>query len=283
MVRIPAALERPAMTALRAAHALQAASPPTRDHCPQFRADVTVLRDVSPAFRRVTLRADELRDLTLTGPDEYVGLFMPEPGLPLQMPENRDDPRAAVAALPVDTRPGLRWYTIRAHRPEKGEIDIDIVRSGHDGPGAVWIRDVCVGDEVGVRVCVSLYGSAPEVGHHLLLADETGLPGMLAVLDAYGDDPGRRFTALVEVPSEDFLHGEVDDAGTHVVFRGSRTPGSALQEALTGADLAPVDYAWICAEGGAVAACRRHVVRRLNVPRRSVMASGFWKLGQPRS
>ncbi|WP_195849145.1 siderophore-interacting protein [Arsenicicoccus cauae] len=275
-------LERTTAAAYAAAYATTTAMPPRRAFYPQLEAQVTALQQLSPAFRRVTITAGGLADLTLTGPDEYLGLFLPQPAGNLHLPANMLNPRTALAAMPEPLRPDLRWYTIRAHRPERAEIDVDIVCTGHDGPGSRWIRSVCVGDEVGLRIQAAPYGSAPPTGHHLLLADETGLPGQLAILDAYADDPGRRFTAVVEVPTEGFLHDEVREAGVHVVYRGEGEPGSAMLPALRACGIADVDYAWACAEAATVAAVRRHLVRERDVPRRRVMASGFWKVGQAR-
>lgn len=275
-------LERTTIAAYSAAFATTMAMPPRRDFYPQLEAQVAALKYLSPALRRVTIAAPGLADLTLTGPDEYLGLFMPQPAGDLHVPANMLNPRTALGKMPEQLRPDLRWYTIRAHRPERAEIDVDIVCTGHDGPGSRWIRSVCVGDEVGLRIQAAPYGSAPPVGHHLLIADETGLPGQLAILDAYADDDRRRFTAVVEVPSEDFLHDEAYAAGVHVVFRGDDEPGSAILPALRACGMADVDYAWVCAEAATVAACRRHLVKERDVHRRHVMASGFWKVGQPR-
>lgn len=288
MARITHVLDRAALGAVQAVRATRSAVPPSRGHHPQFAARVTQVRDVAPALRRVTLRAaqtGELGDLVLTGPDDYVGLFLPRPGQTLRLPEDTGDPRRALAALPEDERGDLRWYTIRAHRPAVAEIDVDVVCTDHDGPGSRWIRRVTAGDDVGVWVGTALHVDAP--GHHLLLADETGLPGMLAVLEARGEDPHRAFTAVLEVPGEGHLPPEVAAHDVQVLVRGTRPPGSALAHRVETLDVAalgrpPIDHAWICAEGGTAATCRSLVIRRHHVPRRQVMSSGFWRLGRPR-
>ena len=288
MSRITDALDRAALGVRTVARATHRAATPTRDHHPQFRARVVAVTNPTPAFRRVTLRAagpGEFGDLRLTGPDEYVGLFLPRPGCALHLPADTGDLRRALAALPEEIRGDLRWYTIRAHRPETAEIDVDVVCTDHGGPGSRWIRGVAVGDEVGVWVGVALHVDAP--GHHLLLADETGLPGLLAILEAARAHPDRTYTALVELPDEDHMPPELAEHDVRVVLRGSRAPGTALTPALEALDpgaahLPPIDHAWICAEGGTVAACRARVLRGHHVPRRHVVSSGFWRLGRPR-
>lgn len=259
------------------------AMPPQREHYPQFASRVVEVVDLSPAFRRVVVEAPEVEDLELLGPDEYVGLFMPRPGQPLTLPENVWNPRSALGKMPQETRPELRWYTIRAHDPRRARLGIDIVSSGHDGPGARWTASVQVGDEVGVRVQTAPYASAPPTGHHLLLADETGLPGLLAILEDNARRPDApRLTTLVEVPTEDHVYDDVRAAGLDVLLRGDGAPGSALLPALEALTPGQVDYAWVCAEGGTVAAAKKHLVRERGVDKRAVMATGFWRLGRPR-
>lgn len=273
-------LERGTIAAYNAIYSATMALPPKRDFHPQFPVTVTDVVDISPAFRRVTLRAGDLTGLRLLGADEYVGLFMPAPGVSLHLPDNALNPRPALARLEESVRPELRWYTIRNHRPEVGEVDIDIVSKGHDGPGARWIGRVRAGDVIGLRVQSAPYGSAPPAGHHFLLADETGLPGALAILDAR--PVGTTLTVLVEVPNEDYLPADARHHDIAVVHRGDRTPGTALIPALQSTQLPPLDYAWVCAEAATVAAARRHLVKEVGLGRRKIMASGFWKVGSER-
>ena len=276
-------LESTAKSTIRAVYSRSMALPPERDHCPQFSARVTAVTDLTPAFRRVTITAPEISDVALMGPDEYVGLFMPSPGQGLQMPDYAGlNPRSTLSRIPEASRPDLRWYTVREHRAALAEIDIDIVSRGHDGPGARWITRVKPGDPVGLRFQTAPYGSAPDVGHHVLIADETGLPGVLEILSAHKSDPELRFSAIVEVPSEDHVLPGTREAGIAVVCRGGDDPGSALAAELGQQQLGRIDYGWVCAEAKTAALGRRFLVKECDVPRRQVMSSGFWKVGRAR-
>ncbi|MBP3949436.1 siderophore-interacting protein [Corynebacterium sp. Marseille-P3884] len=276
-------LENGAKSTLRAIYSRSMALPPERDHYPQFPARVTAVTDLTPAFRRVTIAAPEIADVTLMGPDEYVGLFMPPPAQSLQMPAYAAiTPRSTLSRIPEECRPELRWYTVRQQRREDAEIDIDIVSCGHDGPGARWISRVQADDPVGVRFQTAPYGSAPDAGHHVLIADDTGLPGMLGILAAHAADADRRFSAIVEVPSEDHVLPGTREAGIIVVLRGDGAPGSALAAELGQLQLDGIDYGWVCAEAKTAALGRRFLVKERNVSRRQVMSSGFWKVGRAR-
>ena len=59
--------------------------------------------------------------------------------------------RTAVAQIPEAQRPEMRWYTVRALRPEAAEIDVDIVVHGDSGPGSAWALRAAPGDRVGFR------------------------------------------------------------------------------------------------------------------------------------
>ena len=185
-------IEKGAVALVHRAAGLTMALAPARKEQVQTVARVVAVRDLGTATRRLTIAADTLRTFERSGPDEYVGLLMPERGARLVMPADRPDPRAAVAAMPEGERPALRWYTIRAHRPEAGEIDVDVVRHGDSGPGSAWACRVGVGDEVGVRSAGSVYagwrpGDAAAVDRvQLLVADHHR--GVIAVANTQADN-----------------------------------------------------------------------------------------------
>ncbi len=104
----------------------------------QFVMTVTAVTELSEHMRRITFHAPELASFEVTGPDEYFGLLMAT-GRELVMPaDDRINVRSSLRAMPEDTRPDLRWYTVRAHRPDVAEIEVDFVVHGDAGPGTRW-------------------------------------------------------------------------------------------------------------------------------------------------
>lgn len=258
----------------------------------QHEMAVTAVLDLNPAARRITFAAPELRDFTLAAPDEFFGLIFPLDGGELTMPDpERTNVRAAIADLPGEERPGLRWYTVRAHRPAAGEIDVDIITHGTDGPGSAWTLSAQVGDRVGFRSGGGLYRGFEHDGAQLLVADETAVPALAAVLDerdrrGLGSD---RLRMHVEVPRLEVLDGmgldrRVAAGEIRVHDRGSAAPGSSVVAALE-ADptaTADLDYAWLCGESGLATGVRRHLVKDLGMDKHRVLFSGYWKLGAAR-
>ena len=121
----------------------------------------------------------------------------------------------------------------------------------------------------------------------MLVADETAVPSVAAILDAWGG-PGDARDQGVEV------HVEVADPAVLAAYdlgRGDAStaapggPGSALVPALERALAAgggPVEYAWVCGEAGLAAGARRVLRRARCRPPRASSTCGYWKLGRPR-
>ena len=147
------ALERLQLKVLKAAVPLVMASANYRDDWEQFPMTVTAVRILTEPVRRITLHAPEFGQFTPSGPDEYFALLFPaRPGQDLVMPNaDKVNVRTAVAQIPEPQRPEMRWYTVRALRPEVGEIDVDIVVHGDSGPGSAWALRAAPGDRVGFR------------------------------------------------------------------------------------------------------------------------------------
>ena len=282
-----AVAERRAARAARRAARVTAVDPLVRDVFPQFEMTVSSVTDLGGGMRRIAFTAPELRTFEPLGPDEYLGLLMPRPGRPLVMPDPEPaNVRASVAAIPEADRPDLRWYTIRAHHPEQARIDVDIVTHGDAGPGSAWTVRAQPGDRVGFRGAGALYRGLEVTGRQVLVADETAVPSVAAIVDALGGGLAatvRGVEVHVEVADTAVLAGyDLGDVTVHV--RGSRAPGSVLVPAV-GRHLerggTPVAYAWACGESTLAAEARRMLVRH-GVDRRSIYFCGYWKLGQAR-
>ncbi len=101
-------------------------------------------RRITPRMVRLTLGGDDLSEFSSNGSDQHVALYFYEPGVELPRPFTGE---AARALLPT-ARPRLRRYTIREHRPELGEVDMDFVLHGPEQLASGWAERVRPGDEV---------------------------------------------------------------------------------------------------------------------------------------
>lgn len=252
---------------------------PQRTYYDLFEATVRHVRQVAQQVRRITLTAPRIAQARTNGPDEYFGLIVPGASGDLHLPAPKMNVRAAIAAMPEADRPDLRWYTIRELRTAAAELDFDVVLHGDSGPGSAWAVRAEPGMPVGVRQGTATY-APPQAGARLLIGDETAAPAIGAILTQGPLPEGSR--VLVETPDADHLSPLPDVPGLSVLTRGADVPGSALTTALARVDTTDLAYAWVCGEQSLATGIRRTLVKERGVDRKSVLFSGYWKLGSPR-
>ncbi|WP_226533656.1 siderophore-interacting protein [Microbacterium paraoxydans] len=253
---------------------------PRRTGARVFPARVSAVRDLTPHMRRLTIAAQELADYAPVGPDEYLGLLLPRSEEhPLVLPRNdgTENIRAAVAAIAEDERPDLRWYTVRDHRPDAEELDIDFVVHGDEGPGTRFAGRAQVGSALGIRECTALYAPLPETRSRVIVGDESALPAIARILETTDAPQTHVFIEIADAAEKQDLAGEVT-----WVERGGELPGARLHETIRAAALPEeIDYAWVCGERLAVQEIRRHLVDH-GVSKDRITFSGYWRLGEAR-
>ncbi|MFD2840009.1 siderophore-interacting protein [Populibacterium corticicola] len=295
-----------------------------------FRASVRSIQDITPSFRRFTFTSQDLADYGDPGYDQRIkvvfGPMTADPGiLPVHdleaMPTGPDwyqDWRS----MPEHERPPFRTYTTRAVRREVCEVDIDMVVHEVSGPASQWIQGARPGDEVlifgpttaATGVSFGIDFVPPEnVGHVLLVGDETAAPAIACILEQYPDVPA---TVVLELPHEHDINylprrpdvryvtgsragrerNEFLVSATKEVIEELNPPGhvSVVEEipldeilwevprsARGGAALKSAElYTWLAGEASAVRELRRHLVGVHGVDRRAVAFMGYWRLGR---
>jgi NADPH-dependent ferric siderophore reductase len=245
-----------------------------------FVTTVAARHRVSANTVRFTLAAPEFGDFRPLGSDEFFALVIPRPGraFPALDIEDDEDPRTALNAMPDAIRPDIRWYTVRRHRPSLAEIDVDIVLHGESGPASRLATHARPGDQVGFREASAAY--LPEAdGHQLLIADETALPALSAILECA---PGLDASVIIEVPYAEDLPPIATDLDLRVLTRGAARPGSlAVEAAAAVARERELGYAWVCGERATATETRRRLVDQ-GVDKDMIMFSGYWRLGEAR-
>ncbi|MBC7290657.1 MAG: siderophore-interacting protein [Actinotalea sp.] len=184
-----------------------------------YEATVQRVLPLSPHFVRVTFTGEDFGCLGTAGLDQRIKiLFPPAGGLPCDV--GADDHETILSgtwyqrwrALPDDERTPVRTYTIRSVRPDRRELDVDMVLHDPDpehpdGPAVAWLRRAAVGDRV-VVVGPDARSADPTAGldwrpgtarHLLLVGDETAAPAICSIVESLG--PGVTAQAFVEVPT----------------------------------------------------------------------------------
>lgn len=233
---------------------------------------------LTPQMRRVTLAGAALAGFPADSDGAHIKLLLPragqrEPVLPTLGPDGPLWP-------PADVRPIARTYTVGRYDAAAGELDIDFVLHGDDGPASRWARRAAPGDAIGVAGPGGPARFQPGAAHYLLLGDPSALAALAAVLAALPDDA--RGDALIEVPDSKEIRALPHPAGVSLrwlVRAGVRAGDSrlllaALRELAWPAGAVSVTLA---GESGQVVALREHLLTERGLPRQALYAVPYWK------
>ena len=184
---------------------------PTPPEYRMYFVEVARSERLGPSFVRVTFTGECLRAFGAGGVDQRVKLLLPQPGRTVADIPSGPDWYPAWQAMPQERRPTMRTYTVRTHRPEVAELDIDFVLhgadGGHGGPASAWAAKVRPGDTAalvgpdrpgngGMWGCA---WSPPETARRLIIAgDETAVPAVASIIESLS--PQARGVVCVEVP-----------------------------------------------------------------------------------
>ena len=219
---------------------------------------------VTPMMRRVTLAAPEFGELGVEQPGEIITLGWPGSGEELVLPElGWRFPRGK-------REQHWRNYTVRHHRPERSEIDVDFFLHAEHGRASAWAAEAKPGDQLGFAGPRLHWQDNGGTDWSLLVADETGLPALLAILESLPS--GHRAIAFAEVESEDERQEVETDADVELNWLTRRGRLGAAVAALT----LPTGRGrvWGGGESQAMRAVRDHHRRRPGVT--AVQVLGYW-------
>ncbi|MGY1710072.1 siderophore-interacting protein [Geodermatophilus sp. SYSU D00758] len=178
-----------------------------------FDVEVAAVRRLSPSFVRLTFTGPGLEGFGLAGDDQRFKLVLPQdPAGMRRLVDRGAGWYPEYCAMPEEQRPHIRTYTVRAARPERAELDVDVVLhgvdDGHAGPAASWAATAVPGDRIvllgpdrpGRGRMWGVEWAPPPAARTLLLAgDETAVPAVCAILETLPEGP-RTVAALLEVP-----------------------------------------------------------------------------------
>jgi NADPH-dependent ferric siderophore reductase len=238
-------------------------------------ATVTQTRMITPSMRRFTLRADAFADPGVEQPGEILTLGWPRADEPLVLP--REGWR-----FPPGTRGEQHWrnFTVRAADPGRRTIDVDVFLHGELGRASTWALHASVGDTVGFAGPRLHWEPEPDAEWSLLVADETGLPALLSIVESL--PAGHRAIAVAEIggPGERQQVAHAADVELHWLSRDGRPPGTTtlLIDAVRELDLPSTrGSVWAGGEALAIRDVRRHLAERCPGAAGLARLLGYWK------
>jgi NADPH-dependent ferric siderophore reductase len=224
--------------------------------------EVTAAASLTPAFRRVVLTAPGIEGLR----------YQPGQDLMLRVPLGGE-------------RVVNRRYTVRSFDPAQKTVTIDVSLHGA-GPGTDWIAAARPGnriDAIGPRGKVTVRAEAE---WHLFVADETGLPGALAMLESLPGDSTASAIFEVDTAADEqpLVSPRADAVDLRWLHRDGRSvpgdPGPLLGAAEAVGLPAGIGHAYVAAEAGVVRAVTKALNERGLGPDQ-ISGKAYWRRGLP--
>lgn len=246
------------------------------DAIPTHVTEVARVERLSARFVRVTL-AGGLDGFRPVGPDQFVYVLLPPPGRSA-LTVDATFTWTRYEELAEEDRPVGAYYTVREHRPDRGEVDLDVFLHDPAGPGSGWAATTEPGAPAALWGPRTAWQPPPGTQRWLLVVDETGLPALEAVVASR--PPELPVTAVIEASDPaDLSHLDLD-AEVHLVRRSGAQAGTTdlLVGAVRALDLAPEGlYAWGGAESRAMRDVRRHLRTEVGLAREQVSMTPYWR------
>lgn len=246
-----------------------------------FLTTVSAVEDVHPHLRRITVRGGDLDTFAPNGPDTFLYVLLP--------PEGRDELTidqsftwTGYQEMPEEERPLGAYYTLRSWRPETAEIDLLFVLHGDEGAASRWAHRARPGDPVALWGPRTAWEPPADTAWYLLVADDTGLPAVAAILEHLPADAVVRVIAEVDHEAErQPLPTRGPETAITWVHRDGAEPGTTtlLPDAVRSLELPTggPGYVWGGGESRTMTAVRKYVRREVGLEREQVSLVAYWR------
>lgn len=174
-----------------------------------------------------------------------------------------------------------RTFTVRSFDAQKGELSIDFVAHGDEGPASRWASHVRAGDFLGFAG-----PSEPKVSHfeadwYLVAADPSAIPVAAATLEAMPRDAVG--VAIFEITSDEDrqIINIPDGIDVHWLIQADPHLPSTAQETLIRSLDWPQGRVQTCVAGesSVIKSLRAFLAKEKRLPREDTYISGYWKIG----
>jgi NADPH-dependent ferric siderophore reductase len=234
---------------------------------------------LTPCVRRITFAGEDFTDYRSVAPDDFLYLLLPPPGR-TELTVGRDFDWISYYEMPEEERPVGSHYTVRHHRPERGEIDVDFVLHDHPGPASGWAERARPGDPVALWGPRTSYHPPADTDWYLLVADETGLPAAASILESLPAHAHAHVFAEVACEAERQALPASPAIDVTWLHRGGAAPGTtALLSDAVRAFAWPEGepYVWGGGESRTMTEIRRYVRNDRGLERERVSVVGYWR------
>jgi len=249
-----------------------------------FITSVVRTEQVTRHVRQITFGGGDLRGFVPAAADQYLYVLAPPRGR-RELTIDAGFTWEQHDTMAPDERPIGAYYTVRRWRPDVAELDMLFVLHGDEahgtsGPAATWAIGARPGDPVALWGPRAAFEPPRDTDWYLLVADDTGLPAVAAIIESL--PAGTPIRVVAEVDSEQDRQPLIlaDGVDVHWCYRRGRPAGrtSLLLDAVRAMPWLSGDaYAWGGAESRCITAVRRYVRTERGLPRTDVSMTGYWR------
>lgn len=239
--------------------------------------EVASLRDITPHLRRITFHAADLRYYPANAAAAHIKVFLPragqaQPDLP-KLTEN--GPVWAADAV----RPIVRTYSIRAIRPQQGEIDIEFALHDHSGPAVNFARQAKPGDKIGISNPGGPKPMLPAAEFYCLAGDPSSLPAIAALLENLPADSEGQVFIRVDTPADVIDLQKPAGIELSWIIGGTEKTTDLITQFCAQPQPPSGTHFWLAGEDRLVVELRRYLRREQQCDRNQLYAVPYWREG----
>lgn len=227
---------------------------------------------LTPSMQRVTLEGDELAGFQEGREGAHLKIMLPA------RQQSESDFAAQIAHGP--RRPITRTYTVRHHRPDMGEIDIDFALHP-EGRACHWAVSAQPGDFVAIAGPGAKKLTDFSADWFLMVADMTAIPAAAAALEDMPRDC--RGHAVFEIASWDDRQPFQAPPGIDICWLINPAPHIANDRQLQIVKSLPWPEGspgvFVAGESSVMKSVRQYLTEERGLSRKGLYASAYWKIG----
>lgn len=224
---------------------------------------------LTPHYIRLILEGDDIGIYKDARVGDNNKIALPENGV-VELPEN---------GMPQGV---IRTYTMRALELDKGEMTLDFVAHGEEGPASRWALNCKEGDPLGVLMKEKTKPLFKPADYYLLVGDHTALPVISVILEQLPDDAKGK--AILEVYAKEDRLELIKPDGVEVVWVFNERPGEEVllpqyfeQETIPAGQSR---YIYAAAEYQSVRQIQEQIRSYDFIDRSEWQSYAYWKFGQ---
>lgn len=221
---------------------------------------------------RITLQSDSIKSFAQSAVGGHIKLIIPVEGHNFQQFEQ------FIKSFGVRKR--MRTYTVRHLRQDVGEIDIDFVAHGDNGPASAWALSAKTDDFIGLSFPGSPKMKHAASGKYLVAVDMTAFPAAAAGIEALPQDArGDIYTAILSEADIQPIKAP-DGINIHwIVNPDADQGGCELISAIRGRTLRGDESVFVAGEYETVGNLRSYFRNEKVYPKGQLYISSYWKHG----